>query len=170
RADMSSVSFGGRVVEVKVQPGDEVRKGDVLIRLDTERLDNEIAKRKRTIRAGEEELAQLDNHKGLLAQQYEVAREKAQAELAQAIEDMRQAKERQAADVRQAKSDLEGAEYEATQLRQLVLSRAAAQLDLVKATVRVGEAKEKLEKFKLPVDEGKVKILRQALELVEKEY
>jgi multidrug resistance efflux pump len=170
RGDMSSVSFGGRVVEVNVQPGDEVKKGDVLLRLDTARLDNEIAKRKRTIRAGEDELAQLDCQKGLLARHYKVARAKAKAELAQAIEDVRQAKERQVADVRQAKLDLKGAEYEATQLRQLVPSRAAAPLELVRATVRVGEAKEKLAKFKLPVDDGKVKILRQALELVEKEY
>jgi len=38
---------------------EEVRQGDVLIRLDTERLDNEIVKRRRALQAGEDEFAQL---------------------------------------------------------------------------------------------------------------
>src|SRR5262245_2508644 len=53
------ISGGGRVVEVRFRQGDEVKRGDVLIRLDSERVQNEIAKQKRTIQAGEEELAQL---------------------------------------------------------------------------------------------------------------
>ena len=59
RGEVLSASVGGRVVEVTCREGQEVRRGDVLIRLDTERLDNEIAKRQRTIQAGEEELAEL---------------------------------------------------------------------------------------------------------------
>src|SRR5947209_20093906 len=58
RADVLSASIGGRVLEVNFREGDEVRQGDVLIRLDTARLDNEIAKRKRTMQTGEGEVAQ----------------------------------------------------------------------------------------------------------------
>src|SRR5437762_832077 len=50
----------GRVVAVAVRPGDAVRQGQLLIQLDTEALDNEIAKHQRTIQTGEEELAGLD--------------------------------------------------------------------------------------------------------------
>src|SRR5262249_7316457 len=57
--DSLAAGLGGRVVEVGFQPGDEVRAGDVLVRLDTERLDNEIARRRRAIATGEEELAKL---------------------------------------------------------------------------------------------------------------
>ena len=62
-----SASAGGRVVEVNARKGDRVTQGDVLVRLETERLDNEIAKQGRTIRAGEEELARLDHLEELLA-------------------------------------------------------------------------------------------------------
>ena len=56
---MLSASAGGRVIEVNVREGQEVRQGDILLRLDTERLDNEMARQRRTIQAGEDELAQL---------------------------------------------------------------------------------------------------------------
>jgi multidrug resistance efflux pump len=52
-----SASVGGRVVEVNVREGDEVHQGDVMIRLDTGQLDTEIARRRRTIQAAEEELS-----------------------------------------------------------------------------------------------------------------
>ncbi len=47
-----SGSVGGRVVEVNVREGQDVREGEPLIRLDTEQIDNEIAKRIRTIEPG----------------------------------------------------------------------------------------------------------------------
>src|SRR4051812_33729860 len=53
RSDVLGPGLSGRVAAVHVRPGDVVRKGDVLVRMDTERLDNEIARRRRTIRAGE---------------------------------------------------------------------------------------------------------------------
>src|SRR5579884_3701041 len=52
RGETFSASAGARVVAVHFRPGDTVRKGDVLLRLDTERLDSEIARRRRTIEAG----------------------------------------------------------------------------------------------------------------------
>src|SRR5262245_47693312 len=60
RGESLSASVGGRVVEVHVREGEQVRRSDVLIRLETGRLDNEIARQARLIQAGEEELARLD--------------------------------------------------------------------------------------------------------------
>jgi multidrug efflux pump subunit AcrA (membrane-fusion protein) len=57
--EVFSASVGGRVVAVHFREGEEARQGDVLIRLDTERLDNEIVKRRRALQAGEAELAEL---------------------------------------------------------------------------------------------------------------
>ena len=86
RGEVLSASVGGRVVAVNFRDGDTVRRGDVLIRLETERLDNEIDQQRRAIRAGEEELAKLGQLEELLSHQYEAARAKAEAELAQARE------------------------------------------------------------------------------------
>src|SRR3569623_2440770 len=74
----------GRIAAVGAREGDVVHRGDILLRLDTARRDNDIAKTKRTIRAASEELAELDLVAQRMAEQYRVARDKATAELAQA--------------------------------------------------------------------------------------
>jgi multidrug resistance efflux pump len=118
-----SSSVGGQVSEVAVYEGKAVRQGDVLLRLDTERLDNEIAKRHRALQAGEEDLTQLDHLETLLAQQFASTKAKAEAELTQARAEIRLAIERQAADVRLAELELRNAQYEEVQAR---VSRPAA--------------------------------------------
>src|SRR4051812_4353578 len=98
RGEASGANLGGRVVEVRFRQGDVVRRGDVLLRLDSERVDNEIARQKRTIQAGEDDLVQLGRLQTLRKLQSEAARSKAQAELTQAIEEVRQARGRHAQD------------------------------------------------------------------------
>jgi multidrug resistance efflux pump len=170
RGEALSASPGGRVLEVHFREGDAVRRGDVLLRLDAGRLDNEIAKRRRAVRAGEEELAQLARLDELSARQFEAARAKAVAELAQTQEAVRQAKERQAVDVRLARVELESAQDEEARLRRLVGQQAAAAADLVKGAARLREAKERLERARLSVDEGQVEVLRRALAVGEQDH
>jgi HlyD family secretion protein len=165
-----SSSVGGKVSEVAVYAGKAVRQGDVLLRLDTERLDNEIAKRHHALQAGEDELTQLDYLGTLLTHQFASTKAKAEAELAQAREEIRQATERQAADVRLAALELQNTQYEEAQARQLVARQLAPRDDLRKATVRVRDAQERVEKARLPVDTGKVEVVRRALTLTEKDY
>jgi multidrug resistance efflux pump len=152
-----------RVVEVRCREGDEVREGDVLVRLDTERLERAIARRKREIQEGEGELAELVRLEELAARQAEAARARAQAELDGALEEVRQAKARQAADVRQAQRDLDDAVRKERTLLRLVEGRAAARVELDEVVSRRHEAQEKLGKARLPVDEGRVAVLRRAL-------
>ena len=86
RGESVSATAGGRVAEVNARIGDVVRQGDILVRLETARLENEIAKQHRAIRAGEEELAKLVQLEELLTHQYEATRAKAEAELKRARE------------------------------------------------------------------------------------
>src|SRR5215510_3338424 len=79
RGEVLSATQGGRVVEVNFREGQEVKKGDVLLRLDTERLDHEIARRKRTIRTSEEEFSRGERLKELTTSQYEAAKARAEA-------------------------------------------------------------------------------------------
>jgi multidrug resistance efflux pump len=170
RGEALSASAGGRVVEVNCREGDEVHRGDVLVRLDTGRLDSDIARRKQTIQAGEEELARTGRLLELQALQFAVTRAKAEAELAQAEEEVRQAKRRQAADVGGAEAELATAKDEVDRLRRLAGNGAAAAADLVKAEGKLREAKEKLEKARVSVDVGRVMVYRQALALAEKDH
>jgi multidrug resistance efflux pump len=170
RGEVLSASAGGRVVEVNCREGDEVRRGEVLLRLDTGRLDNDVARRKQTIQAGEEELARTGRLLELQAEQFAAARAKAEAELAQAEEEVRQAKRRQAADVGQAEAEAATSQDEVGRLRRLAGNRAAAAADLVKAEGKLREAREKLEKARVPVDVGRVAVYRQALALAERDH
>jgi HlyD family type I secretion membrane fusion protein len=170
RGEVLSASTGGRVVEVHFKEGDEVKAGALLIRLDTGRLDNEIAKRRGEVRAAAAELARLRDLQALTRRQWEGARAKAEAELAQAREELRQARQRQEADVGLAAVELESAQDEEARLRQMARARAAAPADLVKAVARLREARGKLAKARLPVDTGRVQVARRSRELVEREY
>src|SRR3954451_11154769 len=84
RGEALSASVGGRIVEVNCREGDQVQRGQVLIRLETGRLDNEMARQAQLIRAGEEELAQLDQLDEVQALQFDAALAHAESELAQA--------------------------------------------------------------------------------------
>jgi multidrug resistance efflux pump len=165
----SAATVGCRVLAVTAREGDEVRQGDELVRLDTERLDVEVARRKRTIQAGAEELTKLVRLEELSVKQFEVARARAQAELDQALAEVEREKARQASDVRQARGELEDATRKERVLRRLAEDRAVARAELDEAAARLHEAREKLQKARLPVDEGRVAILRQALAQVGQE-
>lgn len=160
---------GGRVVEVNFQVGQEVSAGDVLIRLDTERLDNEIARRRRIIQAGEEELARLDQMRELLTRQQGAVRAKAVAELEQAEQGVHLAESQQTSHVRLALAELDEAQGEHAMLRGLVGRGAAAPAEFSKAVTRLRDAEEKLARARLPVEAGKVDVTRRALALVEQE-
>src|SRR5262249_8629116 len=150
--------------------GDTVHQGDVLIELDTERLQNEIAKRQRALQAGQEELAHLHEQDTLLGRQFASAKAKREAELAQGQSDIRQAQDRWRADVHVAELELTNAEQEEAQTRRLAERGVVAPDTLRKAVARVHAAREQWRKARLPVATGRVDVLRRALELTEREY
>ena len=150
--------------------GDRVLRGAVLIRLETARLDNEIAKQRRAIRAGEEELVKLGRLEEALARQFEVTRAKAAAELAQAREDVRRAERERNSEIRLAELTLRAAEDEEAPLRRLMQRLAVAPSELRTAAAKTREAREKLVRARLPVDEGRVQVALRVRELVERDY
>ena len=171
-AEESCVSplMAGRVVEVHVQEGSQVRQGDVLICLNTERLDNDIAKQRQLIQAGENELLKLDQTEAILKQRFQTAGAQAEAELAQAQEQIKNAKQRRHSAIGLAEVALQLAEVEIRRSHKLAKSRAITAADLVRAESSYREAKLKVQQAKLPVDEGRLLVLWQALKLVDKEH
>jgi hemolysin D len=170
RAESLSASTGGRVVDVHFREGDEVKKGDVLVRLETSHLDNDIAKERQTLQAAEKELADLADLEALTARQLETAKAKAVAELAHSREELEQAKERRALDMRLALVELETAQDEDSREAKLYRVRATSAADLGKAHARMREAHEKFTKAALPVSVVQVEIASRALEQVESDY
>jgi multidrug resistance efflux pump len=170
RGEVLSASLSGRVTEVRAREGDRVRRGDVMVRLQTDHLDNEIAKKRRAIRAGEDEMADLAHLGELLRLQHQANRSKADAELAQGVQAVCAAKEQREADIRLAQVTLLAAEAEEAPLRRLAEQRATAQSDLLAAVAKTREAREKLAKARLPVDESRLAVLRRALEQADHDY
>jgi multidrug resistance efflux pump len=165
RGEALSASTGGRVAAVHFREGDEVRRGAVLIQLETGRLDHEIARKRRIIDAVAEELTRLSHLEGLASRQFEAARAKAEAELAQAHEDVRWAEEQRAAEIRLAQVALATAEQEETVARRLVERAAGSREELTKAVAKAREAHEQLAKARIRVDESAVAVAQRVLEL-----
>jgi multidrug resistance efflux pump len=163
RGEVLTGGAGALVREVRFAEGSHINEGDVLLCLDTERLDNEIARMQRQIQAGEEELRKNIEMAALVKQQYQAARAKAEAELAQAAEEIRLAEQRRQSDHRAAQAEVKQATDEEALNRRLVARRLAARVDLDKAILKLSEAREKLAKSLLPVEAGKLDVLRRAL-------
>jgi HlyD family secretion protein len=170
RAEVLSAGTGGRVVEVYFREGDEVAEGALLVRLEARQLDNEIAKERQTIRAAEEELANLSRLEELTARQFEAARARAEAELAQAQEEVRQAELRRAVDIRSAEVELEAVRAEEARYRRVAAGSAVSAAELDQTIGRRREAEQKLERARLPVLTGRVRTAERALEQVGHDY
>jgi multidrug efflux pump subunit AcrA (membrane-fusion protein) len=170
RGEVLSASTGGRVAEVHFREGDRIARSTVLIRLETGHLDNHIVKQRRTIQAGEAEVTRLGRLEELAARQFVVARLRAVAELEQARNELRRTRELRRAEVHVAELALEAAAVEEVSLRRLAERRVAAPADLLKAATETRRAREGLMKARIPVDEGRVVVLRRALEAVGWDY
>lgn len=160
----------GRVVHAPFTEGDLVRAGEVVVRLDTAHLDNQIAKIERTLQSSVEEIAKLKGLEALVDEQLHSAKDKAQAELAQAEEALARVVDRRASELRMAESSLTAADDHWQRLNKLTSSRAVSADDLVKAEVELKQAGERVLQAKLPVEESQLIVARRAVELVDREF
>jgi multidrug resistance efflux pump len=169
RTEVLSASTGGLVVSVHYTEGQTVRAGDVLVRLDTARVDNEIEQKKKTVATAEGELARLALVGELTAAQDRAARAKYRAELIQAERELKDAEERRGAELRRAEVDRKGAVEEAGRAERAAASGVGSASDLSAARARMAEAVEKYQKAALPADTGRVGVCRAALALAERD-
>lgn len=159
-----------RVTQVHFDEGGRVTKGQVLLRLDTQQLDNKIAQRERQIAAAQEELDELNRLEVLMQKQFASAHAKAQTELRQAEEALKTKRQQQASQVRQARTDLRAAEDRLQRCRKVYRHQAVSEERLLQAETEVRQAEEKLHQAQLPVDAGQVHVLRQQLRVVSDEF
>jgi hemolysin D len=160
----------GRVVEAPFEEGDIVHQGVVLVRLDTARINNQIAKLERTMEATEEELAKLTGLRTLLSQQLHSAKEKSQAELAQAQAALSLATRRRISEIGKSQADVQAAADHLRRIMQLRDSKAITEEELVKAQTDYRKAREQLVQADFPVDQSPVMIARPALDLVNRDF
>jgi multidrug resistance efflux pump len=164
------MGVGGKVVEVNFHEGEQVRKGEVMMRLETEKVDQDIAKTRQSLAADEEEMGRLEELAKLQASQFEIAQAKEETELAQVEREIATAKEKRASDVRLSELELAKAKKDEERTRLLVEQDVLPRVDLADATQKRLEAEEKLAKTSLAVDESKLEGRRKAVEMVAKDF
>jgi adhesin transport system membrane fusion protein len=167
RGEVLSAGVGGRVIEVRYTEGQEVRQGDVLVRLATDRLDTDLDRRRQLLRTAHEELACTRRLEQATLKLCQTARGRAAADLAQLEKEVAQAKERQAQDVRLAETELSVAQDEEQRLRRS--GRGVSEVERVRGRGRLDEARTKMARARLPVEEGRVAVCREALALTQRE-
>jgi adhesin transport system membrane fusion protein len=160
----------GRIVEVRVQEGAKVSKGDVLLRLDTRRLEHEITAIKVQFDGSQRELDQLGQLAALHNSQFVVARLKATAELSQASAEIARARQTRESDIRQAEIKLNLSQDKYSRSQKLAASRAVSEQEVAEAQGNVLAAEEGLKVARVPVEEGRLEVLSQAITLVDRDH
>ncbi len=163
-------SFGheldGRVVEAAIEEGTMVRRGDTLIRLNTDAIDNHLAKVRRTIETSQAELAELSRMDQLLALQFDAASEKANAELKHAESQFNRATEQRESEIRRCQDELDTATDHWSRCQQLQGTGAVSKAEVVEAESKVRQAKEKIVQAQFVTHSDQVDVARKVLELI----
>lgn len=159
----------GRVIFAPFDEGDLVKEGQILIRLDTSRIDNLIAKTNRSIEGCELELNNLLRQRELMQSQTAAAKEKASVELRMAEATFALAQSKRDSEIRCLRADLQAVEEQMRRVQRLQQNHGASKQELEEVETRSLAAREKLAQAQLPIDSAAVKIASQARELVERE-
>jgi adhesin transport system membrane fusion protein len=170
RAESLSAGHANRISEVHVREGDRVQAGQVLLRLDAARLDNEIDACRARLSANQEELGRIDELEQLVVVEFSTARAKADAELREAVEDIRAAEERRHAELQIAETELASAHRDVEIQEPLAERRVVTKSELDESKDKLKRAMANLEKAKLVVNAGPQLVLEQALELAERQH
>lgn len=162
--------INGRVVEVNFEEADRVARDQVLLRLDTEQLDNDIAKVQKQISTVQDEIVELRRLDSLLAQQFESAMAKAKAELQNFESSLARARDERASRIREAEAKLTAALDQWKRRQKLSAGNFVSQQELVESETVARQAYEQLKQAKLPLDEGKAVVLRRNLTVVSDDF
>lgn len=163
-------SAGGEVQEVLYREGDTVSEGQVLIRLNTDLLDEEHAKLDLTLETCQAELDRLEERKDLLSQRFEVAIAKAEVELLQAEEETQRATRSRESEVRRAEAELHQVMSQHQRLEKLRAANATSDVEVEEMQLKVIMARTALELAQQPIDERKKETRLRELELVKRDY
>jgi len=166
----AGTSLSGRVVDVTFQEGELVQAGTVLLRLDTESLDNRIARLERTMTAARDELSELEGLGKRLDEQRESARAKAKAELAQGESALLRELQRQELERAEALAERDAAKSRLERQQRLRAGGVSSAQALEDAKAELAKAEQVLRRAQLPPDGKGIDVLRKSLELVDRDF
>lgn len=159
-----------RIARVLHREGDRVARGAPLAVLDTQRLENDVARLTRTIATTDAELAKLDELAERLTTQFVAAEAKAQAELEQATREIERTKTLRESEARRMEAEVTAARDRHERNLKLATTHAVTAATVVDGESKLRESEEKLATARLPVDESKRAVFERALALVGEDH
>ncbi len=160
----------GRVTAVEFTEGERVEKGQVLIRLDAQLIENEISRNQKAMQAARAELDRIEHLDLLLQQEYQAAQAKAEAELQTAIRKIEAAHKRRDSAICQAQTDVAQARSQAERHRLLAEKKAVSEAAYEDHATKYKQAREKLRIAQLPVEDGEIEVLTRNQQVIERDY
>ncbi len=157
---------GGQVEEVYVDAGLTVRKGDLLLRFNTERLANQLAQLEQKLMSNESQLSQLQYFQSLQSEKTDQDLARAEAELKNAEVDNVTAIAKRESELRSALAELADAQDQHVRITRLQTQQAASERELNQARTALAKATEMVAQAALPVFNQRVDVLRKSLEAV----
>jgi multidrug resistance efflux pump len=154
----------GRIVAIEVTEGQAVAEGDVLLRLDTTRIDNEVGRAEAEIGAKRAELAAVDSMIALYAEQEAAAQKRADAEVKRSERSVSRSRRRSRSDRELARVELAEARRELDRSKKLADDGFGAMADVDAARSRVQRARAQIDAARVGVDDGEPEVLRRTLE------
>jgi hemolysin D len=163
-------SIRGQIAKVFVQVGDHVKKGDVLAKLDTLSIDNEIDRLKYTVEVRQKEVGELKSiiQKKNNYLQSEVS--KAEADLKQGQAQIHREKEQLVAELKAAKTECQAAVENESRKRKLVDQGLRPRNDLDQAVIWLEKSRAAFTRLEMGVDETRLDPLRFLVESVRKRH
>ena len=159
-----------RVKEVFYDEGSRVKAGEVLVRLQTATLDNEIAALERQVETMRNELVDLDARTRLIQRQKAVEIQKSRAEVLAASSEIEIAKARRKAKLASASIARDAAAETLRRAERLFQQSAASQSELDTARQESEMAIQQYAEAEVRVDTSRLAVLEQAVKLVEEEF
>ena len=145
-------------------------KGQTLLRFDTEPLDNDIQAQQGMIKTIGLELDDMAELEKMIDEQYDLAIAKADAELKAATDTVDRIRVRRASERRSIDAELADAETHLARLRKLEEYNAVSDVELAIAKTKLSQLQERRNQNQLPVDDGRIDVLRQSRLMVDQDF
>jgi len=160
-----AATVAGKILDVSCPEGDAVKRGDVLMRLDTAVLDEEIAGLERLEEGGRRALGLLEQQRSLVAKESEAALGRIDAEIVEEQQRIEVGEARQDARVRLAKLKLERVTRKEEQLRSLAEDGILSDAEYEEAEANVAESQAEYDFARVALEHGRLDVLRSDREL-----
>lgn len=163
-SEQVSTEVAGRVAVVYVREDERVQRGQLLLEINTDQLDHQIATAEAEIVAIEAGIEQMTERHGLLGIEFEATQKRAQAEIEEAHSQMQRERARREAKIIAADAELIVEQAKVRRLSELLQRKIVSAQEFSEAQAALARAELAVSETQLTVDEHRPKVMEQTLQ------